>query len=242
MPGFGGYSPYPRRFGGGGKPRLQVIHEGLNAQRGTAYSQDRESTVWLENHAIARAISAEWGTAQRLANQTDPYRMTDMLSRWERILAIPVPADATEAERRAEVAARMARAGKDVNHAHIYTELTRVLGDFFYAIEYIDIANAVVHVPDGTYPWGTVAAGAPWYSTVAHVLVRMQQPEGYTAAEYWERRGAAATILDAMLPVWVSYDLYREAVEGTSYDVSGGPSAAGFFLDEPNLDLLVFGV
>ncbi len=239
MPGFGGYSPFPRRCGGG-KARLQTLHQGLNAQRGTAYSQDRESTVWLENHAIARALDASWSTAQRLANQTIPSKMTDMLPRWERILAIPVDPVFTEAERRAEVGARMARLGLDVNHAHVYSEMSRILGDHFVAVEYLDISLAVITVPDGTYPFGTASTTAPWSSTVATVLVQMAQPTGYTVADFWRKRGLAGAALDAILPIWVSYTIYHAPVVGTPVVVSGGPSAAGFYLDEPNLDQLVF--
>jgi hypothetical protein len=241
MPAHGGYSPYPKRMGGG-KPKIQVIGEGLNAQRGTGYSQERTSTVWLENHAIARAIAAAWSTNQRLANQTDPLRMTDFLPRWEKILAIPVPGDASEAERRAEVANRLGRCGQAVNHAHLYTEASEVLGDLFVGIEYLDISLATVHAPDGTYPWGTVVAGYPWYSTVAHVLVRMQKPTGYTDADFWKKAGDLSVVLDAILPAWVSFDWYRAPATGTPINVAGGPSAAGWYLDEFNLDILVFDV
>lgn len=239
MPGFGGYSYFPRRCGGG-KPRVQTIHEGLNAQRGTAYSKEQTAVVSLENHAVAREIDAAWGTAQRLANQSNPARMTDMLPRWERILTIPADPEATDPERRAEVEARLARIGQDVNHAHVYSEALRVLGDFFVAVEYISLSLAVITVPDGTYPFGSVVAGAPWSSTVAHVLVRMVIPSGHLDTEYWALLGKLRTTLDAILPVYVTFAGYRAPVVGTPINVAGGPSAGGWYLDEPNLDILVF--
>jgi hypothetical protein len=239
MPGYGGYSPYPKRFGGG-KPTLKVIHDGLNAQRGSAYSKDRESTVWVENMAIARAIAASWSTAQRLANQSDPARMTDMLPRWEKILAIPVPFDATEAERREEVAARFARLGQEVNHAHLLSECERVLGDFFVSVEYIDLADAAIYVPDGSYPWGSVLTGRPWSSTVAHILIQAVIPSGFTTIDYWDRLTALAPVLDSVLPVWATATVYRAPVVGTPHIVGTGPLAGGWYLDEPNLDILVF--
>lgn len=243
MPTFGGYSPYPRRFGGGGKPRLQRIHESLNAQRGTAYdAQNSQTFVWVENMAIARAISAAWSTNQRLANQADPLRMTDHLARWEKILQIPVPPDATDADRRAEVFERLSRIGKASLHARIYFEASRVLGDFFAAVEYIDPSIAVVHVPDASYPWGTVVPGVPWYSTVAHVLIKVNQPAGYTLADFWAAVGRLAPVMDHLLPIEVTWDFYVCPSVGVHVNVPGGPSCAGFYLDEPDLDLEVFDV
>lgn len=247
MPACGGYSPYPRRFGGSGndgnKPLLQIIHESLNAQRGTAFDANNDETiVWLENMAIARAITFDgWGTNERLANQWDPDRMTDMLRRWEKILKIPVPADATESARRAEVKKRFESIGRLANHARLLDRLTTELGAVFVAVEYISIANAVILVPDSTYPFGAVG-GVPWYSTVAHILVRLTKPAGYTEGDFYEAAARVSTILDPIVPAWVSFDWYRAPEIGTPINVTGGPSAAGFYLDERNLDNSVFDV
>lgn len=243
MPSFGGYSPYPRRFGGAqGKPQLQVIHEGLNAQRGSAYSKDSNSVVWVENMAIARALWAAWGTNQRLANQTNPARMTDMLPRWERILAIPVAADATDAERREAVGDRFESLGTAGNHSRLTSVLAEELGSYFVAVEYISAANAVIHVPDGTYPWGTVVPGYPWYSTTAHTLVLVQKPSNATEDDFYAAAHKVYGILDPLVGSWRTYDWYRRPTS-TPISVLGGPSQAGFYLDdEHNLDNNVFDV
>jgi uncharacterized protein YmfQ (DUF2313 family) len=235
---FGGYSPYPRRFGGG-KPRLQIIHESLNAQRGTTFNPQPDTVVWMENMAFARALCFDgWGTNERLGNQWDPDRMTDMLPRWEKILKIPLYPSFTKAERRAAVKDRFARFGAVPYHSWLTTRLSDALGDYFVAVEYIDLANAVVHSPDGSYPWGTVAAGAPWSSTVAHVLVRTDKPAGASETLFYEAVGKVAPLLDSVLPSWNTFDWYRGGPTGAP--VSGGPSLAGFFLDETNLDNEVF--
>lgn len=242
---FGGYRPYPRRFGGG-KPRLEIIHESLNAQRGSAFDASNPDTiVWLENMAIARALCFDgWGTNERLSYQWDPDRMTDMLPRWEKIFRIVPPPTANGNERRAVIRARFRRF-LDVTalHSRLYTKLSEVLGPAFYAIEYISVANAVVHVPDATYPWGTVAAGFPWYSTVAHMLVRLQKPTGWTEGDFYEAAGKVAPTLDPIVPAWLTFDWYRASECGAPIAVVGGPSAAGFYLDCPhNLGNQVFHV
>lgn len=241
--GFGGQHPYPRKFGGG-KPRLEVIHESLNAQRGTAFdAHNPETLVWLENMAIARALCFDgWGVNERLSYQWDPDRMTDMLPRWEKIFAIRPSPTATDRERRTAVRRRFRRFLDATGlHSRLHVVLTELLGDVFVALEYIALSNAVVHVPDGTYPWGTVAPGFPWYSTVAHVLILTQKPAGWTEGDYYEAVAKIAPAIDPILPAWCTFDWYRGSQCGAWIEVTGGPSRAGFYLDCPaNLDNQVF--
>lgn len=244
----GGYHPYPRRFGGGkheGKPLLKVVHESLNAQRGAAFNTDTASSIAaVETMAWARAIVFDgWELNARLGHQWDARRTTDMLPRWERIFSIRPNPSASEGGRRNELVLRWGRFGGTSNHARLTTALEEALGSFLYAVEYISLANAVVHVPDGTYPWGTVVAGVPWYSTVAHIIVRLQKPAGATEAQFYEAAGKVATTLDPIISAFVTFDWYRAPDAGTPVNVSGGPSAGGFYLDdEHNLDNNVFDV
>lgn len=242
----GKYHPYPRRFGGGrygGKPLLQVVHESLNAQRGAAFDTESETSIAsIESLAWARAIVFDgWEVNARLGHQWDAWRTTDMLPRWERIFKIRPAPGASERARRAVLAGRWSAFGASANHARIVTALERELGDFFVDVEYIDINNAVIHVPDTSYPWGSVVAGVPWYSTVAHLLVRLQKPTGATEAQFYEAAGKVVTTLDPVVSAFATFDWYRAPESGTPIEVSGGPSAAGFYLDnEHNLDNSVF--
>lgn len=247
--GYGGYHCYPRRFGGNrhsGKPLTEVIHESLNAQRGDAYNTDDTTTiVWLENQAYARCIAYDgWETNERLALQWDPNRTTDMLPRWESIFKLaPAPTDSDRARRQA-LLARWQRFAGPANHARMVTALQSALGDFFVAIEYIALPLAVVHTPDATYPasWNaTVAAGVPWYSTIAHFLVRLTKPSYASEREFYEAAGKVFETLDPICSAFVTFDWYRGGP--TCINVAGGPSCAGFFLDdEHNLDNEVFDV
>ena len=240
--GYGGYHPYPRRFGGG-KPALEVCHTSLNERRGTGIdATDPNSNAWLEDMAIARAIVFDgWECNQRLANQWDPRRVTDMLSRWETVFAISPDPAARDVERRAVLTDRWQRIGRPVNHGTLVAVLTAALGSFFVAVEYISKLNAIVHVPDNTYPWGTVVDGVRWSSTSAHVLVRLQKPTGASEADFYKAAGKVVQVLDPMLPAWDTVDWYRASSCGLPINVPGGPSAAGFYLDCPaNLDNQVF--
>lgn len=241
---YGGYHPYPRRFGGG-KPALQTFHESLNSQRGTALDAGNSTTTaWLEDMALMRAIVFDgWHTNQRLAHQWDPRRMTDMLERWERILKLRPAPGRTDKERRDAVLERFERFAGVANHAKLIKHLETVLGDAFVGVEYITVANAVVVVPDGSYPWGTPTTDStrPWSSTVARILVQITKPTGWTESQFYEAAAKVGPIVDAIAPAWVTYDWYRAPEGYPPIVVSGGPQAAGFYLDaEHNLDNNVF--
>lgn len=239
--GFGGYHPHPKRFGGNkyeGKPLLQIVHESLNAQRGAAFDTDSETSIAaVETMAWARAIVFDgWELNARLGHQWDARRTTDMLPRWERIFKIRPPQGATGKARRDELVLRWGRFGGVSNHARLTTALSEALGDYFYAVEYIDLDHAAVYVPDGTYPWGSVVAGYPWGSTVARILVRLQRPTGATDSEFYGAAGKVVTTLDPIVSAFVTFDWYRAPTGGAPI-TEGGLTAAGFYLDQPaNLD------
>lgn len=242
----GGFHPYPRRFGGSrhsGKPLTEVVYESLNAQRGAAFdTDDGTSIAAVENKAYARAIACDgWELNARLGHQWDALRTTDMLSRWEKIFGINPPPNASDNERRAVLLDRWGRFGGTTNHARIVTALQAAIPNYFVAVEYISLANAVVHVPDGSYPWGTVAAGVTWTSTVAHILILLQKPAGATEAQFYEAAGKVYTTLDPIISAFVTFAWYRAPSIGTPINVTGGPSQGGFYLDNPaNLDNNVF--
>lgn len=239
---FGGYHPYPRRYGGG-RPALQTFHESLNAQRGTALAgADASSIVWLEDLALMRAIVFDgWHTNQRLAHQWDPRRMTDMLGRWERLMKLRPALGATPTERRDGILERFERFSGIANHAKLLKNLEHALGAAFVGVEYISVANAVVTVPDATYPWGAANPSRPWSSTVARILVQITKPQGWSEDQFYEAAAKVGPIIDALAPAWVAYDWYRGPVGYPPIVVAGGPQAAGFYLDaEHNLDNNVF--
>ena len=241
MPRFGGLSPFPSRFGGKGiyGVQLEGILAGLNQGRGDAYDTSTTSNVYAENGAIARVLNDIWSTNIRLSNQWDAARMTTNLPRWENILGIrPTPGD-TDTTRRTRIAGLFARTGQSPFTSYLATQLAALLGPVFVAVEYISYANALITVPDGTYPWGTFVTGAPWSSTTAHILVRTQKPAGYRESDFRAAVGLIPPFMEASAPVWATFDWYRPGT--VSVNVVGGPSAGGFYLDDlPNLDYEVF--
>lgn len=238
---FGGLHHYPRKLGGG-ETRLSVILNSLNSQRGTAYDVTYASNVYAENMAIARCIGAGWSTNERVASLWNPDCMDEYaLNRWEKMLHIIPKSSDSIVTRRARIKKRWQRFGTDSNVSQLETEVSEELGDTYVAIEYISNANAVIRVPDGTYPWGTASTTNPWYSTICHILVRTTKPSGMTEGEFYETVSKMHPLLNDILPAWVTWDWYRPGP--VSVSVSGGPSAGGFYFDdEHNFDNEVFDV
>jgi len=238
MPFNGGLSPSPERSGGG-RPTIGRVLDSLVAQLGSAYDGSTNTTVWAYAIAYARAIAELYSTNLRLSHQWDPARMTDFLPRWEVILGLhPAPTD-TVVARRAAVGLAMSRIGKRPTYQAVVDQLTAVLGPVPFSIVHGSSATANVWTPIiwpmGSHPTGSTftPAMAPyvqplpgWYSTVAEITIIVSKPAGIGDGDFYTRLGAIHTVLDPLLPAWVTWNWIRQ-------DIHPG---AGFFLDEPNLD------
>ncbi len=238
---FGGLSPFPKRLGGG-TPRAKVILDSLNQSRGTGIDTSFSSPAYAEDLVAARAIASAWSTNQRLANIWNTARMTGtILARWEAIRAVFVAPGDSEPTRRRRLAAIEALTGIMPTHQKLVDLLSAALGNVFVAVEYISVANARINVPDAGYPFGTPNADVPWSSTVAHVLVRLRQPAGMSLGEFIDLAARVPLLLDPVLPAWAYADWYLPGP--VSVAVVGGPSAGGFYLDDPhNLGFETFDV
>lgn len=229
MPQYGGMSPAPSRYGGG-RSSLKAIIDSLSAQLGTAYNtDDTTGIVYIRIQALARCIWAAWEQNQRLANQWDPLRMTDFLSRWEKIFAVPPSPGDQPTTRRARVGVAMARVGESNGRA-VFDVCKAFLGPCFLSIVTNGSAGANVWTPAG-WPMGTnptTSAQPDWYSTVAHVVVLCTQPATMPDDEYYRTVASVKPALDIILPSWVTFDVLKDGPFG---------AAAGFILDDPhNLD------
>ncbi len=209
MPIHGGLTPGFERYGGG-TPALKLIVESLCAQRGTLIDATQPSNVYLENLANARAIAECWSNNQRMANQWDPARMTEFIPRWEKILALH-PADGeTDTERRTRIAIQFARINQSGIYQVVYDALTVLLGDLFVEITTTPSTQAVVWTPSGWSVGTTDPTGVlNFYSTVAHIVIRVSQPLGMTDGKFYSTVATINPVLDNLLPAWVTWDWSR---------------------------------
>ncbi len=223
MPTFGGLSPSPQRLGGG-TPSLKHIVESLASQLGTAYDAlDPDGIVYLELLAEARCLQAMWSQNARLANQWQGERVTDFLQRWEKIYALPSFPSDTLQDRRARIAVAQARVGF-ADPPTIWDICSSILGSAFVSVVHTDSSAAAVWTPTG-WPMGSHGA-INWYSSVAHLAVKVTQPSSMSDEDFYARCGALMVALDGVLPAWITFDWFRLSGFG-----------AGFYLDdEHNLD------
>jgi hypothetical protein len=243
MPFSGGYSPSPERYGGGEgnskEPLLQRVFESIAAQRGSAYDQTLSTPVGVENMAYARAITFDgYGCNTRLANNFLPAKMSATLSRWEAIFNVPPQPGDTEPTRRARVAAAFALVGQANSHQPVADAVIAALGPLFVSFVYQSPAVGGTALSYWGGPGGIVSTTIPWASTVDHVDIQVQAPVGYKNPSgtingaFYSRIGAMVSVLDAMLPSWITYDWFLTSSHG----------GIGFYLDEQNLDVEAFDV
>jgi uncharacterized protein YmfQ (DUF2313 family) len=228
MAGTGGFAPGPTRTGASSGTRLERILQALNQMRGTYVDVSALSPAWVENMAIARASTDAYESNDRLALINDPQRMTLTLARWEAILGLTPLATDTPIDRRARVATRIALIGSTPTRQTIVDALTAALGSVFVALWEIPFNQIYV-------------TAIPWASTVSHILVQVQLPAGYTPAQFATAASQAGVVLEPLVPAWTTWDVY---IDGQGH-VGGGflpDPAAGFFLDEPNLNREIFAV
>lgn len=223
MPNIGGRCPLPLRLGGG-ESRVQTIYEALNDGLGTTYDTSDDSPVTAETSADARSIAALWSANARLANQWDPRRVTDFLPRWEKIFGIAPRSTDSDNTRRGRLVAKFAALGGAL-YATTPLICEALLGDAFLDVEYTDLANAVHRWPGGTPP-----EDDQWTSTIAHILVRVEQPANMTTYEFLARLGELSNFLRDFLPASTTFD----------WGVFADNGQRGFYLDEYNLDFETF--
>ena len=244
MASFGGSSPYPRSLGGA-DDHVPLLTRSLQSALGNGLSQEENTFVWLESLVEARQIWCSWATNRRAGNIWSPLRCpSELLPRWETMLYLPRDESDVETVRRARWAHRWELFGKEFDWGVLYDEADLALGDNFIQIDTISLANATITVPDGSYPFtGAVVIGntSPWSSSVMRFLLRVEALPGESDGQFYKKMGDIVVALNPILPAWMSFDWYRAPLDYAPVSAVGGPSAGGFYLDDPrNLDNCVF--
>ncbi len=231
MGGFGAFAPMPKRFGEASSTNVKTMHDAFAEAMGTAFSKERSSFVWVENHATARTLVGMYNSAERLGSVNDPVRMTDTLPRWEKILGL-VPGTQTPNERRVRVAASLSLLSAGTALQVLDDFLTDLLGEMYLGLEFPDPLTATTRVPGGgtvpgggpTFVDGDLAdpAASPYSSSLAHVAILLEKPAEMSDAIFYERASSIYNVIDNLVGAWMRFSVIRDGVNGP-----------GFFLDEP---------
>ena len=216
---------------------------------GNAYDTGTGSTVWVQQHAIARGVWAAWETNDKAKKQFDPNRMTDFVPRWESILGLSPLPTATMPQRRAALASRFSLLGRAPYQAGIIQTIRALLPNTYVGVVYTaanrascsaysPVTPASTGQPIGGYIipsiGGNPGANIPgrWYSSAHHVSIAVSQPAWMADADFYAEVGRVHDgTLARLFPSWVTFGWFRDK---TPPLVGAGP---GFYLDDVgNLD------
>lgn len=213
----GGYSIGPFRTGGSAGTDVQSLLDTLNTVRGTAYTAEPGTIVWVENMAIARTLADAWGTARRFANQFIPEKMTVFLERWENIFGITPLQSETLLERRLTVDAKFKAFNIAPFTQNVKDFINSIMSQVFIDLLHVPSALSTGYVTGGTTITGGVTLlDGDWSSNIAYVGVRLYQPLYMEDAEFYDVANKFRPHLDAFLPAWTTFNWGRFSVaDGT---------------------------
>lgn len=93
------FARFPLRLGGG-RPEAQRIYESMRDNRGERFGKDDDGDENRVLRCTARQIAIAASYQRRGFNQAHASLATDMLAKWERLLAVPRDPNDTDATRR----------------------------------------------------------------------------------------------------------------------------------------------
>jgi hypothetical protein len=199
----------PIKAGNSNRQDLQEIANSLLNARGQALSHDVNSIVWIETQIIARAVFHAWAANQKLANQSDPNKMSDYLTRWEKILQLlPLPTDSITT-RRSRIAAKFS----SLNQAPTTQAITDLLkanlaGVFAALINIADTASASAFPGGSSIINSQASTNAEWFSTISSTFIETIQPTYMTDAVYHNLVNQLYGLLTNYLPASCTFDWF----------------------------------
>jgi hypothetical protein len=197
MPGFGKTNPFPRRFGGGTRPRTFEERALKRSFERDGFDVSAGSVRAAEAYAFSSALSCIWAVNGRLANAEIPARMLETLPTYEEILKTRPSADDTDNARRQAVAAKLRGVSGQSTADDIEAVCTELLGAAFEGL--------VTTAPADEYSfWPGINPGPPgfeWTSNRCVVGIRVRQ--GSRDDDSWGRAlQQLQDLLRTLLPSW----------------------------------------
>lgn len=221
MPQFGGYGPFPFRFGGGDHP-VKVYHKALLEAYDGVFNTDEGSLTELEALAEASVLAHVPIATERLKGQRVPSRMTTALPKWEEACHTLPSEQQTLKERQDAIAAKLRGMGPNAE-PDIADACAALLGAHYVGVHYVDSSEEITYYP-GVNPG---PPGQEWASNVRHVFVKVQTL-GKPLADFRVLMARLERMLGDILPSDMKGDWYV-------HNTLGGVD--GFYLDVSLLDL-----
>lgn len=210
-----GRNPFPRRFGGG-RRTLELEHEALLDALAPGWDTSEGTALHAEAYAEALAVSMIWAVNNRLRNQEVPAKMLEVLPTWEQACRLrPSPRATVQARRRAVAAKLRGLVGNTL--ADIEASCIALLGSSFVAITTIGEGNATTY-------WPGINPGPPgfeWSSNRSTITVHMKK-DRLTEVQFRELRAQVISMLDGLVPDWMTFRVGVGVGTGSSFIVNRG--------------------
>ncbi len=199
MIGFGFNNSFPFTFGGGESYEETELQALLDAYA-PGWDASEDTANYAECQAWAQCIAMIWHANDRLRNEAIASRMLTNVPDWERILRLrPGPRD-TDVERRALVASRLRGLAENTITA-IRDACETLLGDYFVDLVFAAPADIVAYIP-GLNP------GPPGFEwSTNRMVLGIKLATGQSTADYADRVAALSSVIDSMLPSWMTYSI-----------------------------------
>lgn len=211
-----GRNPWPRRFGGG-KRAHQAEHEAALEALLPGYDVGEDTAVYAESYAHALGVAFVWAAYGRAQSALLPTRMLETLPDWEQACGTRPSLRDDVITRRAAVAGKM-RGLTGNRVADLTDACRRLLGDRFDSIATVAEADEVAY-------WPGINPGPPgfeWSSNRLHIALVINKT-GLSEQEYIDLRARAFSLLDSMLPAWMSFSILASAAStGSAFIVNQG--------------------
>jgi hypothetical protein len=217
MPGFGRTNPFPRRFGGGVRPRTFERKALSRAFARDGFDLSEGSTKAAEAYAFGNAIGVIWAVNARLQGNDIPARLLETLPTYEEILRTRPASEDTDNARREAVAAKLRGISGQATAEDIEGVCRALLGDAFEGMRTVDPANEFSYWP-GMNPG---PPGFEWTSNRAVIGIAVRQDARSDAA--WARAmSQLRDILHTLLPGW---EVFNIGTDDGGFTVGEGPDA-----------------
>jgi len=194
---FGLYGTLPFTFGGEESSQeitSQALKTALSPETGLGYDVTDPMMV-AEIDADANAIATIWDVNERLTNSALPLRMMEALPDAEQIYGIRPTPQQSDAERRANVAAKV-RAIPDNTLASIQAAAEALAGNQFVSVSVPSESQVYVFWPIGN----PGPPGFEWTSSRNHLQVALTKAGLPDDASFDRLRASMTGLLDAMVP------------------------------------------
>lgn len=205
MAAWGRRNPWPKRWGGGLRPRtLEARALSLTFQR-RGHDVSEGSTKAGEAYAFGNAIANTWAISERNRGADIPRRMLETLPTYEEILRTrPGPNDSENA-RRTVVAAKMRGQAGQATGDDIEDVCRTLLGPSFEGIASVDPTEEYSYWP-GMNPG---PPGFEWCSNRCSIaiLVRLRTQSD---AEWRQLIAQLNDLMESLLPGWETFVIGTE--------------------------------